>query len=56
LTLGDARVSLVGLVASPDGAHTVRVTGEGEPVAVGERLAREALAGGADRILLETRG
>ncbi len=46
-----SRVRLTGLVASPDGSHTVRVTGEGEPEEVGERLAREALAGGADRIL-----
>ncbi len=48
-----ARVALRGLVASPDGAHSVHVAGEGEPAAVGERLAREALAGGADRILAD---
>ncbi len=49
-------MSLSALVASPDGAHVVRITGEGQPVAVGERLAREALAGGADRILADVRG
>ncbi len=56
LTQGAQRVSLSALVASPDGAHVVRMSGEGEPVAVGERLAREALAGGADRILADVRG
>jgi hydroxymethylbilane synthase len=54
LETGD--VSLSGLVASPDGAHVVRVAGKGVPVAVGERLAREALALGADRILADVRG
>jgi hypothetical protein len=44
------------LVASPDGREVVRVEGEGEPVEVGERLAREALAAGADRILEAIRG
>jgi hypothetical protein len=34
----------------------VRATGEGEPVVVAERLAREVLAGGADRILADVRG
>jgi hydroxymethylbilane synthase len=53
---GGPRVELSGLVASPDGSAVVRVTGEGEPEAVGERLAREALAGGADRILADVRG
>jgi hydroxymethylbilane synthase len=56
LTLGGLLVSLEGLVASPDGSHTVRVTGQGEPQEVGARLAREALAGGADRILADVRG
>ena len=56
LTQGGPRVSLSALVASPDGTHVVRITGEGQPVAVGERLAREALAGGADRILADVRG
>jgi hydroxymethylbilane synthase len=54
LEAGD--VSLSALVSSPDGGHVVRVTGEGEPVVVAERLAREALAGGADRILADVRG
>jgi hydroxymethylbilane synthase len=49
-------VSLTALVSSPDGAHVVRASGEGEPVVVAERLAREALAGGADRILANVRG
>lgn len=45
------RVRMDGLVASPDGHHVVRVEGHGEPEEVGERLAREALALGADGIL-----
>jgi hydroxymethylbilane synthase len=49
-------VRLTALVASPDGREVVRVEGEGEPVEVGERLAREALAHGADRILEAIRG
>jgi hydroxymethylbilane synthase len=50
------RVRLQGLVASVDGAEMVRVHGEGEPMEVGERLAAEALAAGADRILAAIRG
>jgi hypothetical protein len=34
----------------------VRVHGEGEPRELGERLAEEALAAGADRILAAIRG
>ena len=34
----------------------VRVQGEGDPQAIGDELASEALAGGADRILAATRG
>jgi hydroxymethylbilane synthase len=49
-------VALAGLVASPDGADMARVSGEGEPAEVGARLAREALARGADRILATIRG
>jgi hypothetical protein len=49
-------VALSALVSSPDGSHVVRASGEGEPAVVGERLAREALAGGADRILADVRG
>ena len=56
LTQGSPRVSLAALVSSPDGSHVVRATGEGEPIAVAERLAREVLAGGADRILADVRG
>ena len=44
-----------GLVASVDGREVVRVTGEGEPTGVGERLAEEALSRGADRILAGVR-
>ncbi len=49
------RVRLQGLVASVDGREVVRVTGEGEPHEVGERLAEEALSLGADRILAGVR-
>ena len=44
-------VRMQALVSSPDGSSVVRVSGEGEPEELGERLAREALAAGADRIL-----
>jgi hydroxymethylbilane synthase len=50
------RVRLQGLVASVDGVEMVRVQGEGDPQAVGENLASEALAAGADRILAAIRG
>jgi hydroxymethylbilane synthase len=50
------RVRLQGLVASVDGAEMVRVHGVGEPMELGERLAAEALAAGADRILAAIRG
>ncbi len=53
---GRMNVRLEGLVASPDGGQVVRVSGEGEPLEVGERLAREALRAGADRILEAIRG
>jgi hydroxymethylbilane synthase len=49
------RVVLAGLVAAPDGSRVVRVAGEGEPEEVGLRLAGEALAAGADRILRDLR-
>ena len=39
------------LVASLDGREIVRVHGEGDSDGLGERLGREALAAGADRIL-----
>ena len=44
-------IHLRALVASVDGRDVVRVEGEGEPEEVGARLAREALAAGAERIL-----
>ena len=50
------RVRLQGLVASVDGKQMVRVAGEGEPDEIGARLAHEALAAGADRILAAIRG
>ncbi|HLG09003.1 MAG TPA: hydroxymethylbilane synthase [Gaiellaceae bacterium] len=49
--VGGGRVRLEALVASVDGRGVVRVSGDGEPRELGERLARDALAGGADRIL-----
>jgi hydroxymethylbilane synthase len=49
-------VRLAGLVASPDGNEVVRVSGEGEPEEVAERLAHEALAAGASAILEAIRG
>ena len=51
-----AHVRLQGLVATVDGTRMVRVHGEGDPQAIGDELASEALAGGADRILAATRG
>ena len=44
-------VAMKTLVASRDGREVVRVSGEGEPEELGGRLAREALAAGADAIL-----
>jgi hydroxymethylbilane synthase len=52
--LGHVRMD--GLVATLDGREVVRVSGEGEPAELGERLAREALASGADRILEDVQG
>jgi hydroxymethylbilane synthase len=52
----DGRARLEGRVLSPDGQEAVRVEGRGAPSEVGERLAREALAAGADRILAAVRG
>ena len=54
--VGADRVQVRGLVASPDGRELVRVAGEGVPREIGERLAREALVGGADAILEAIRG
>ena len=56
VTTTTPRVRLQGLVAAVDGAEVVRVRGEGEPREIGERLADQALAGGADRILAAIRG
>jgi len=53
--LRSLRVRMVALVASPDGREVVRVSGTGEPVELGARLAREALDTGADRMLEEIR-
>jgi hydroxymethylbilane synthase len=55
-TIESGRVRMQALVSSPDGSLAVRVSGEGEPEELGERLAREALASGADRILEELHG
>ena len=55
VTTTTPRVRLQGLVASVDGRQVVRVTGEGEPADVGERLAEKALSRGADRILASVR-
>jgi hydroxymethylbilane synthase len=48
-------VRMEALVAAVDGSEIVRVSGEGEPDELGEQLAREALAAGADRILAAIR-
>lgn len=54
--LAGEAVRMDGLVASLDGSEVVRVHGEGDPVALGERLAREALDAGAEAILAAIRG
>jgi hydroxymethylbilane synthase len=51
LLQGVLGVRMDGLVASIDGSEVIRVRGEGEPEELGERLAGEALAAGADVIL-----
>ena len=56
VTASTPRVRLQGLVASVDGGQMVRVHGEGHPQALGDELALEALAAGADRILAAIRG
>jgi hydroxymethylbilane synthase len=53
---GFVRVRMQALVASPDGRDVVRVAGVGEPIELGARLADEARAAGADRILDAIRG
>lgn len=47
----EVRVHLQALVASPDGAHVVRVEGEGEAHKLGEQLAQQALAQGASQLI-----
>jgi hydroxymethylbilane synthase len=49
-------VRMRALVASPDGRDVGRVSGIGEPTELGARLAGEARAAGADRILEAVRG
>jgi hydroxymethylbilane synthase len=49
-------VRMIGLVTSIDGSDVVRVEGVGDPYEIGERLAREALSLGANRILETIRG
>jgi hydroxymethylbilane synthase len=56
VTTTTPRVRLQGLVAAVYGTDVVRVRGGGEPRELGERLAEEALAHGADRILAAIRG
>jgi hydroxymethylbilane synthase len=56
MTTTTPRVRLQGLVAAVDGTEMVRVHGEGEPAELGQRLAEDALAAGADRILASIRG
>jgi hydroxymethylbilane synthase len=56
LLQGVMRSRMDGLVAAIDACEVVRVRGEGEPEELGARLAREALAAGADRILAAIRG
>lgn len=48
----DQTILLTGLVASPDGKMTIRVSGEGNaPLSLGAELARQAIARGADEIV-----
>ncbi|HET9589142.1 MAG TPA: hydroxymethylbilane synthase [Anaerolineales bacterium] len=48
----DQTIHLTGLVASPDGRLTIRVSGEGnDPLSLGAELARQAIARGADEIV-----
>jgi len=49
---GRQTVTLIGLVAAPDGSTVIRVQGEGvDPQELGQRLAGEALAQGASALL-----
>jgi hydroxymethylbilane synthase len=56
VTTATPHVRLQGLVAAVDGSQMVRVEGEGEPIELGQRLAQDALAAGAERILASIRG
>jgi hydroxymethylbilane synthase len=50
-----ARLSMIAIVASPDGTELISESAEGdasEPASIGESLARALLARGADRLLL----
>jgi hydroxymethylbilane synthase len=49
-------VELVGVVVSPDGRRRLSQSAAGVPTEVGERLAREALEDGADRMLTGASG
>lgn len=50
--IADQTITLTGLVASPDGKHSLKVSGEGnDPVQLGVELAQQAIAQGADEIL-----
>lgn len=51
-----SHVEMVGLVSTPDGRDVVRVSGGGTSDELGTRLAQEALAAGAARILDASRG
>jgi hydroxymethylbilane synthase len=55
LSQGALRLGLTAMVASTDGRDVIRVEAEGEPEELGQRLAREARATGADRILASIR-
>lgn len=55
-SLAEGGVKMQALVASLDGREIVRVHGEGDPEELGARLAKDALAAGADGILEAIRG
>ena len=55
VSLPGGAVRMEALVASLDGSDVVRVRGEGQPEALGGRLAREALDAGAGHILAAIR-
>ncbi|MGG1312421.1 hydroxymethylbilane synthase [Cohnella laeviribosi] len=52
----DAPVRMTGMVASPDGETLLRASASGrDPLRLGEQIAQELIARGADRILAEAR-